>query len=79
MKNGEAVGGSRVGLLADICCKSRLGTPLTKQWNQNYGSGESKLRFCSLRRFNLARQDPQNTFATQSDVKRTNAENNRMA
>jgi hypothetical protein len=43
-----------------------MGTPLTKQWNQNYGCSESKLRSCSLRRFNLARQDLQNTFATVS-------------
>ena len=44
------------------CCKSRLATPLTKQWNQNYRCRESKLRLCSLRRFNLARQDLQNTL-----------------
>jgi hypothetical protein len=43
-----------------------MGTPLTKQWNPNYGYCESKLRSCSLRRFNLARQDLQNTFATTS-------------
>jgi hypothetical protein len=49
------------------CCKSRMATPPTKQWNQNYRCSESKLRSCSLRRFNLARQDLQNTFATWSN------------
>ena len=56
----------RMSARCRYCCKSRMGTRLTKQWNQNYGCSESKLRYCSLRRFNLARQDPQNTFATLS-------------
>jgi hypothetical protein len=58
-------------LSARYCCKTRRRAGLAQQYNRSPDCNESKLRRWTPRRINVARQSPQNTFATVSALKRS--------